>query len=73
MKPKYRCIVQAFLPGRGDELLANFGVRAVFIDLDPACKQIGPDALVTVERFQAILTEHMPDWREVEAMINGPR
>ncbi|MBL6866712.1 MAG: hypothetical protein ISQ97_06425 [Flavobacteriales bacterium] len=23
--------------------------------------------------FQSILTEHMPDWREVEAMINGPR
>ena len=24
-------------------------------------------------RFQAILTEHMPDWREVEATLNGPR
>ena len=24
-------------------------------------------------RFQAILTEHMPDWREVEAILNGPR
>ena len=25
------------------------------------------------DRFQAILTEHMPDWREVEATLNGPR
>ena len=73
MKPKYRRIVQAFLPGRGDELFAKFGVRSVFIDLDPARKQIDPDALVTVERLQAILADHMPDWREVEAMINGPR
>lgn len=24
-------------------------------------------------RFQAILTEHMPDWREVEAMLKVPR
>ena len=24
-------------------------------------------------RFQAILTDHMADWREVEAMLNGPR
>ena len=24
-------------------------------------------------RFQSILTEHMPDWRDVEATLNGPR
>ena len=24
-------------------------------------------------RFKSILTEHMPNWREVEAMLNGPK